>query len=256
MGGGHGSAAHHLLIARDTPVHRAAPQIKLVALGVFVAAVAVTPPRQVWAIAVHAAILAIVVAVARIPPLVIARRLLVVGPFLVVAAVLPFIGDGPRTDVGPWDVSIDGLWAGWGIAARTLLGATASIVLTATTGVPTILLGLTRLRVPRPVVAIIAFMIRYLDLAADRLHRMRRSMTARAHDPRWLWQARPVAAAAGTTFVRTFEQGERIHQAMLARGYTGHMPDPDPQPAPVAAWLAALAAPAIAVFVAVAAVVR
>lgn len=257
MGGGHHHHdTHHLLVTRDSPVHRLAPHIKLVALVVFVTAVAVTPRYAVWAFALDASLLAVITAVARVPVAVIARRVIVVAPFLTVAAIVPFIGEGPRTDLGPLELSTDGLWAAWNIATKAVLGATASILLTATTLIPEILTGLTRLRVPRPVVAIVAFMIRYLDLIADQLQRMRQAMTARGHDPRWLWQARPIAAAAGTLFVRTYERGERVHHAMLARGFTGHMPDPDPRPSRPGQWLVALAAPAIAVTATVTALAR
>lgn len=246
MGGRH-PLADQLLVDRESPVHRVAPQVKLVALVVFVAAVAVTPRRAVWAFALDAAVLVTVAALARVPVATVLRRLLVIAPFLAVGALLPFIGEGPTTAVGPLDLSTDGLWAAWNVAAKAALGATSSILLTATTPLPDILTGMARLRVPGPIVAIVASMLRYLDLTADQLGRMRTAMTARAHDPRWLWQARPVAAAAGTLFVRTYERGERVHQAMAARGFTGRLPDLDPAPTRAAGWLIGLAPAAVAV---------
>lgn len=257
MGGAHHpGSADRLLVPRESPVHRSEPQVKLVGLVVFVAAVAITPRQAVWAFAIHATVLAAVVAVGRVPVVTIARRSLVVAPFLAVAAIVPFIGEGDRTAVGPLELSTDGLWAAWNIAAKALLGAGASIVLTATTPLPEILVGLSRLRVPRPVVAIAGFMIRYLELLTDQLRRMRLAMAARGHDPRWLWQARPLAAAAGTLFVRTYERGERVHQAMVARGFTGHLPDPEPRTVPVTTWLVALVGPALAATAAAAALVQ
>ena len=56
---------------------------------------------------------------------------------------------------------------------------------------------------------------------------MRVAMTARGYDPRWISQARPIASSAGALFVRSYERGERVHAAMLARGFTGEMPAPD-----------------------------
>ena len=77
---------------------------------------------------------------------------------------------------------------------------------------------------PAAVVAIIGFMFRYLDLMVDEFGRMRRAMAARAYNPRWLWQNRPLASSAGALFVRTYERGERVHDAMAARGFNGTMP--------------------------------
>ena len=140
-------------------------------------------------------------------------------------------------------LSVDGLWAAFNIAAKAFIGASASIVLAATTPVTGLLEGFTRLRVPRVLISIVAFMIRYLDLLVGQLGRMRTAMVARAHDPRWLWQAKPIASSAGALFVRSYERGERVHQAMLARGYTGVMPDIDSRPHTGTQWWAAVVVP-------------
>ena len=87
--------------------------------------------------------------------------------------------------------------------------------------------------------AIISFMFRYLDLIIDELDRIRTAMVSRAHDPRWLWQARPLASAAGALFVRSYERGERVHVAMLARGFNGTMPQFEAKPTPRRTWLLA-----------------
>ena len=67
-------------------------------------------------------------------------------------------------------------------------------------------------------------MVRYSDVLLDELRRMRIARLSRGHDPRWLWQSRAIGATAGTLFVRSFERGERVHIAMLSRGYDGRMP--------------------------------
>jgi cobalt/nickel transport system permease protein len=102
-----------------------------------------------------------------------------------------------------------------------------SILLTATTEITDIFRGLSVLRVPALFTSIAGFMIRYLELIAGELARMRIAMTARGYDPKWISQARPIATAAGALFVRSYERGERIHAAMLARGFTGVMPVSD-----------------------------
>jgi cobalt/nickel transport system permease protein len=89
-------------------------------------------------------------------------------------------------------------------------------------------------------------MIRYLEVVAGELARMRTAMTARGYDPRWLSQARPIAASAGTLFVRSYERGERVYDAMLSRGYNGVMPALGTRSATRREWLGALAIPLIA----------
>ncbi len=79
---------------------------------------------------------------------------------------------------------------------------------------------------------------------------MRTAMVARAHDPRWLWQAKPIASSAGAMFVRSYERGERVHSAMLARGFTGSMPQLDHRPATMTEWITCLAVPLVSITVA------
>lgn len=221
----HGVHHHHLHVPGMSLVHRLAPETKLVAAIAFVVAVALTPRSALLAFGVHAALVGIAAQVTGLSARLMARRLTVIVPFVAFAVFIPIISGGEQVTWGPISLSVDGLWASWNILIKATLGAAVSIIVSATTTVPDLLRGLHRLRVPKQVTAIVAFMFRYLDLVGDQLGRMRTSMVARSHDPRWLWQARPIASSAGTLFVRSYEQGERIHQAMLARGFTGTMPD-------------------------------
>jgi cobalt/nickel transport system permease protein len=254
MAGVHAIRHHGLHVFGQSIVHRLAPEAKIAALMAFVAAVALTPRRAPLALAGYAVILALALALSRLPWRVVVR-IRVVAPFVAFAALLPFVATGERRDVLGVAVSVDGLRAGGAIAAKALLGGFAAIVVTATTPTRSILSGLRRLRVPPIVVGIIGFLFRYLDVLHDQLHRMRMAMTARGHDPRWLWQVRPIASSLGVLFVRSYERGERIHLAMAARGFRVELPDLDEQRAGARDWVAALALTLVCSLILVAAVV-
>jgi cobalt/nickel transport system permease protein len=226
MGAAHGRRrVDELVLGAGSPLHEVPAAPKLAGLVAFVVVVAATPRWAVPALVLDALVVAVLVAVARIPPLLVARRLLALVPFVAFAVLLPFIGTGERTEVLGLEVSVDGLWAAWNIVAKAVVGAGAAIVVTATTPIPELVRGLRQLRVPAPVVAIVASMLRYLDLVADQLARARVAMASRGHDPRWLWQVRPLASSVGTVFVRSYERGERVHLAMAARGFSGTVPE-------------------------------
>ena len=237
MGVGHG---HSLYFHEHSVIHGIAPQAKLVAVLGMVVSSAVTPREAVWAFAIYAAVIIGLIGLARIPPGFVARRLLVVAPFVLFALFIPFIASGETTEILGIRVSIDGLWGTWNILAKALLGASVSILLTATTEITDIIRGLSILRVPALFISITTFMIRYLELITDELGRMRVAMTSRGYDPRWISQARPIASSAGALFVRSYERGERIHAAMLARGFTGEMPMPDTEPVDRSQWAGVL----------------
>lgn len=250
MGGAHGGG---LLVATGSPVHSLPAQCKLVVLVGFVVAVVATPARQWWAFALFAVMLATVVAVARIPLRVVVRRAVIEVPFVVFALLLPFIATGPRADVLGLSVSQAGLLGAWNLLAKGTLGVVAAIVLAASTSPRDLLAGLDRLRLPRLLVAILGFMIRYAGVVTGDLQRMRVARESRGFRGGGLRHLRVEAAGAGSLFVRSYERGERVHQAMLARGYTGRMPSLGGQGAAGADWGAAALLPLAAAAVSLAA---
>lgn len=251
MGAGH---SHTLYVHEHSPVHRLPPETKVLSVFLFVAVVAITPREAIWAFGAYAAMEAGLVGFSRVPLRFVLSRLIAVGPFVVFALFLPFIGEGKDFDLLGISLSGEGIWAMWNILAKAILGATASILLAATTEVPDMVKGFGRLRVPPVITGIASFMIRYLEVVAGELARMRTAMTARGYDPRWLSQARPIAASAGTLFVRSYERGERVYDAMLSRGYNGVMPALGTRSATGQEWLGALAIPLFAAAIAAIAV--
>jgi cobalt/nickel transport system permease protein len=244
------SHAHPLYLPGTSPLHRARPQCKIAATLLFVLAVVATPREAFWAFALYGLLLAGLATVARIPPATLARRLLIELPFLAFALFLPIVGHGERVEVLGMPLAVGGLWGAWNILVKGTLGVTASAILAATTPVPELLGGLERLRLPSTLTVIAGFMVRYADVIADEVRRMRIARVSRGHDPRWIWHARAVAASAGTLFIRSYERGERVYLAMVSRGYTGSMPVLQDLAASRAQWLAALSVPAAAALVA------
>lgn len=252
MGAGH---AHALYVHEHSPVHRLSPEVKLVVALVFVTSVALTPREAIWAFAVYSVLIGALARRASLRLRFVAARLVAVLPFIVFALFIPFVASGERTQLVGISVSVEGLWAAWNVVAKASLGASVSIILAATTEVPELIRGMGVLRVPPVVTAIASFMVRYLELISSELARMRTAMTARAYDPRWLWQTKPIAASAGALFIRSYERGERVHAAMLSRGFTGEMPDLGHKKATRAEWRAGISVATVAPMVLVAALV-
>ena len=249
-----GGQSHHLLYRHgDTPVHRLPPQCKLVALLAFVLVVVSTPPTYFWAFAAYAVLLAGVALVSRVPLTVVARRMVVEVPFVAFALLLPFVSGGERVHVLGIALSEAGLLGAWNILAKATLGVVGSILLAVTTEPRTLLLGIERLHLPQTMVQIMQFMFRYADVIGSEMHRMRIARESRAFEARDVRQLRVVAQSAGALFIRCYERGERVHLAMLSRGYDGAMPHlPTARPGGPA-WALAAVLPASALLVAVAA---
>jgi cobalt/nickel transport system permease protein len=221
MGAGHG---HRLHFHGHSPLHRAEPHHKILALLGFVLLVVATPRDWFAAYAGHLGLLLGVIVVSRVPLGYLFKRLVVEVPFVVFAVLMPFIAHGPQVEVLGVAVSEPGLLAAWGLLVKGTLGVLASLTLAATTEPADVLRGLERLRLPDLVVQIMAFMIRYLDVVGSELARMTVAMRSRGCEPRHPKHWPALARALGALFIRSYERGERVHLAMLSRGYTGRLP--------------------------------
>ena len=252
--------AHHALELTapagdpDSPVHRLDPRAKIVGL-VTVTLVAVSAPLSAWPVLAACALaLAAVAAPARVPPAALWQRVRVVLPLVIVVGVfLPFVRTGgERWKLGPLTVHEQGLEVLGAVASKATIGALSAALLLATTGFPAVLRGLDALRVPRVFVLITGFTYRYLFVVAAEVGRMRAAVMARGYAPRTMLRSGAMGRVAGALFLRTHARGERVHRAMLARGWSGSMPQLSPLALRAAdgAFVAAILIPLVALRVA------
>ncbi|MEP9364114.1 cobalt ECF transporter T component CbiQ [Nocardioides sp. CN2-186] len=221
MGAGHG---HKLHFHGHSPVHRAPAHLKVLTLLTFMIVVVATPRDWYAAFAVYLAMVVAVIAVSRVPVTYILKRSVVEVPFLFFALLLPFVATGPQTEVLGVSVSQHGLEAGIALLIKGTLGVLASLTLAATTEPQALLAGLERLHLPQQLVQIMSFMVRYLDVVTGEMQRMKVARESRGFTARNPKHWPVLARSAGALFIRSYERGERVHLAMLSRGYTGRMP--------------------------------
>ncbi|WP_217550893.1 cobalt ECF transporter T component CbiQ [Streptomyces sp. GbtcB6] len=240
MGAGH---AHRLYRHAHSPVHALPPHTKLAAAFAFVVVVVSTPRTAMWAFALYAVLLACVAHHARVPAGFLLRRLLIEVPFVAFAVLMPFVAEGERVGVLGLSLSVNGLWGAWNVLVKGTLGVATSVLLAATTELRALLLGLERLKLPPLLVQIASFMIRYGDVITDEMRRMRIARESRGFEARGVRHWGVLAKSAGALFIRSYERGERVHLAMVSRGYAGSMPVIDEVTASRAQWSHALALP-------------
>jgi cobalt/nickel transport system permease protein len=174
--------------------------------------VTLVPAGRLPTILGFAILLAVLAAVSRIPARHFAGRIALVLPFaLVVGAFLPFVRPG-----------IEG-WTALGVLVlRSSLAAATLVLLVSTTGFPVILKALARFGVPRILTVLLSFAYRFIFVLVEEAERM--EMAVRSRAPFRSGRFRALAGALGVLFIRTYERGERVYLAMLARGFTGDPP--------------------------------
>jgi len=233
--------------ARPSAIHRLDPRVKVVVAVLFILACSLVP---VGAWAGFAGLLVLVVlasAGSRLGPAFALRRSYVALPFALVAVPLLFTVPGDVIFTVPglgWTASAQGLERFLSVLLRSWIAIQAAILLTAVTPFPDLLWALGALRLPRTLVATIGFMYRYLFVLTDEAARMLRARAARASHPPGsrrpgvVWQARVAGNMVGSLFLRALERSERVHAAMLARGYNGQLPSLTAHHLHLADWIA------------------
>lgn len=158
------------------------------------------------------------------------RRSYLALPFVLGALALPFTVRGtPVAEVAGWVISREGTIRLFGIFAKSWISLQIAILLSVVTPFPDMLWALRALRVPKPLVSIVAFMYRYLFVLMDEALRLRRARSARCAQGGQraggglLWRGRVAGGLVGNLMLRSFERSERIYNAMLARGFTGEL---------------------------------
>lgn len=235
-----------LYIHRHSVVHSLPSHLKIIAVLFFVLVV-VSTPITYWPAFVIFLTLVVSAAIAgkiAIPTL--AKRALIEIPFIFFAVLMPFFGTGERFELGPLNLYRDGLLAGLSIVAKGTLGVLSAVILSTTTTAREILRGLERLRLPTIMVQIASFMLRYVNVISDEMERMKIARQSRGFDATGVKHWKVIATSAAALFIRSYERGERVHLAMLSRGFDGELPHTEAKSVGTRAWLIALTIPTLA----------
>jgi len=190
----------------DSPVHRLPAALKLATAVALVIATVLLPVSQWAGFVAIASALAVVAALSRIPAAFLAKRLLLLEPFVIGVAVLALFQ--PRG----WAVFLT-------LLLRTNLCLLTMILLSNTTPFSEVLRVLKRLRVPALLVTTLALMYRYLAVLVEETARMRRARASRTFARRRGAAWHSIATIISQLFIRSTERAERIYAAMCARGW-------------------------------------
>jgi|TARA_B110000503_G_scaffold36104_1_gene59068 cobalt/nickel transport system permease protein len=179
------------------------------------------------------------------------KRAVIEVPFILFAILMPFFGTGEKFSVGPLDLYRAGLLAGASIVAKGTLGVLCAVLLSTTTTARELLRGLERLRLPIVMVQIASFMLRYINVISDEMQRMKVARESRGFEATGIKHWKILATSAAALFIRSYERGERVHLAMLSRGFDGNLPQSELRRVGVNVWLKALSISIIALLISI-----
>jgi cobalt/nickel transport system permease protein len=190
----------------SSPIHRIPASVKLVGALLIVLLVVTMPMSTFVAHTAVALALLVIAALSQIPPGFLAKRLLLLEPFAVGAALLSlFQAHGVALFIS--------------LVIKSTLCLLTMILLANSTPFSEILVVLKRWHFPGLLVTTLALMYRYLFLLIDEAERMNRGRVSRTFvtGRRRSWHL--LGTVVGQLGVRSTERAERIYSAMRARGW-------------------------------------
>jgi cobalt/nickel transport system permease protein len=188
------------------------PRAMLLAAAGSVLLISSTEPGEVLPFLAYAPLAAGLAAGARVSWAALISRVMLGAPFIVLAAAMFALGAG-------WERAVSAALKGF--CCLTLI-----VTLSLATPIPQLLWALRRLGAPSVVNMISGLMLRYIDMLQEEFSRMQRARLSRCGRPvggLWLFQSH--GAMIGTLLLRSWERADRIHAAMISRGFSGLMPD-------------------------------
>jgi cobalt/nickel transport system permease protein len=219
--------AFDALATRDSALARRDPRAKLLVTLLFIVTVVSFDRYRVaalWPLALFPTVLA---AQAELPTRLLLRTLWLAAPFALLVGIFnPLLERAPMLALA--GIEISGGWVSFAsILLRFALTVSATLVLIAGTGMHALCAALARLGASRVFTVQLLFLHRYLFVLAGEALRMDTARRLRAAE-----QARtPLAvyvSLLGHLLLRAFERAQRIHKAMLARGFDGELRLADP----------------------------
>lgn len=209
-----------LLSNNSTDIHRLDPRAKVLATLVFIMAVVSCGKYQFSSLLPFFIYPAALIGLANLPAGFIARKVLIVIPFaLVVGLFNPIIDRTPFLAIG--SVVVSGGMVSWAtIIVKSVLTVSAALILVGTTGFPAVCRALEQMGMPQAFAVQLLFLYRYIFVLTDEGGRASRARALRSCGNKGLGIG-SFSSLIGHLLLRTWHRAERIHTAMLARGFSG-----------------------------------
>ncbi|UCD87216.1 MAG: cobalt ECF transporter T component CbiQ [Desulfobacterales bacterium] len=205
-------------------VQRLDPRVKIVAVLLFSVVVAVSNRFEVLLLGLAVGLC--IMLLARVPMRQLVRRLIPVNAFVLFLWIfLPFTLKGePFFSIGPLVGSHEGLLYATRISIKSNAIMLVLIALVASTSILTLGHAMHELRVPQKIVHLFFFTYRYIHVIYREYLRSVNAMKVRGFRPRTnVHTYKTFAYLVGMLVVRSSDRAQRVHNAMLCRGFRGKL---------------------------------
>jgi cobalt/nickel transport system permease protein len=208
------------LATGETVIHRLDPRAKVLVTLVFIVSVISFGKYELTALVPFCVYPIVMVALGDLPPLYVIKKIMLLCPFVLMVGVFnPVFDREVLVQLG--SVGISGGWISFAsIVVRSVLTVGVAVVLVAVTGFPAICWAMERLGMPRVFAMQLLFLYRYIFVLTEEGARASRARELRSCGKKGRGTG-AFSSLVGHLLLRTWFRAERIHMAMLARGFNG-----------------------------------
>jgi cobalt/nickel transport system permease protein len=208
------------LAYQQTPLHRLDPRVKLLTTIIFIIAVVSFGKYEITGLLPFIIYPVALIAVGNLPPTYLAKKILLAAPFAFFIGIFnPLLDRAVLVQLGPYAIS--GGWISFAsIMIRFVLTVSAALILMAGTGLNAVCLALEKMGAPRSFVIQLLFLYRYIFVLTDEALRLVRARALRSFQGRGMG-FKVFSHMIGQLLLRTLARAQRIHLAMLSRGFDG-----------------------------------
>lgn len=209
-----------LLAFGDTALHRLDARAKVIVTALFVMLVISHDRYELAALFPFFIFPAAMIAAGNLPFAYIARKILLLCPFVIVVGIFnPLIDRTIVLHLG--SLAVSGGWLSFfSIITRSILTVGSAFTLLALTGFPGVCRALEQLGMPRPFAVQLLFLYRYIFVLTEEGGRAARARQLRSCGKKGTG-IKSFGALIGNLLLRTWQRAERVHIAMLSRGFDG-----------------------------------
>ena len=208
----------------DSFIHRLDPRVKIVVVFLFSVVVAVSTR---FVVLVSALAMGVCVTwLAGLPTKELLRRLVPINIFIIFLwFFLPFTFEGkPLFSVGPLVGTHEGVLYATQITIKSNAIVVVLIALVSSTSILTLGHAMHELRVPKKIVHLFFFTYRYVHVIYREYFRLVNAMKIRGFRPGTnIHTYKTLAYLVGMLLVRSCDRAQRVHRAMVCRGFRGNL---------------------------------
>lgn len=206
----------------DSIIHKLDSRVKIISSFITIIIITSEPLRgSTKNFIVYFSLILLLVILSKVPVKYILKRLLIVSPFILMAAIFYPVSLLLSTQSSTQNTLWFYIEPALSIFSKAGLALLILILLSSTTKFHNLLMALSKLRMPTIIITTSALLYRYIFILEDELLRTQRARASRTASKRKSRSLKLYGNQAALIFLRSWERSQTVYNSMISRGFDG-----------------------------------